>query len=204
MEDEIVKDDDHFGATLNIIFICSAPIPINDLDPANLPTNPTALDMYILKNQDIVLTSNWVVDQTITMDFPNCIQAINERFSQLLVLTKQPFNQALVLINQEFKFVNMNSSQKFQAQTTQDLTRVFMTLGHIINQESAFLRQLTLFKDMLTNADILLDVSQRLKRTAPISSSLQQPTTIFEQGLPVKIVNSKLLNLLLIYSLHTQ
>ena len=89
----------------------------------------------------------------------------------------------------------MNSSQKFQAQTTQDLTRVFTTLGHIINQESAFLRQLTLFKDMLTNADILLDVSQRLKRTAPISRSLQQPTTIFEQGLPVQIVNSKVLNL---------
>ena len=110
LEDEIVKDDDHFGATLNIIFICSAPIPINDLDPANLPTNPTALDMYILKDQDIVLTSTWVVDQTITMDFPNCIQAITDRFSQLLVLTKQPFNQALVLINQQFKFVSMNSS----------------------------------------------------------------------------------------------
>ena len=47
---------------------------------------------------------------------------------------------------------------------------------------------------MLTNADILLDVSQRLKRTAPISSSIQQPTTIFEQSFPVKTVNSKLLN----------
>ena len=104
------------------------------------------------------------------MKFDDISNLVNEKFSQLLVFTKQPFNQALVLINQEFKFVNMNSSQKFQARTTQDLTRVFTTLGHIINQESAFLRQLTLFKDMLTNADILLDVSQRLKRTAPISS----------------------------------
>ena len=175
--------------------MCSAPLQINDLDPTNLPEMPTSLDMFILKNQDIVITSNWVIDQTITMDFPNCIQAINQRFSQLLVLVKQPFNQALVLIDQEFKFVNMNSSQKFKAHTTQDLTRVFTTLGHIINQESAFLRQLTLFKDMLTNAEILLDVSQRLKRTAPISGSLQQPTNIFEQGLPVQIGNSEVFNL---------
>ena len=149
--------------------------------------------MYILKNQDIVLTSTWVVDQTITMNFSNCIQAITDRFSQLLVLSKQPFNQALVLINQQFKFVSMNSSQKFQAKITQDLTRVFTTLGHVINQESAFLCQITLFKDMLTNADILLDVNQRLKRTAPISSPIQQPTTIFEQSFSVKPVNSKLL-----------
>ena len=93
--------------------------------------------MYILKNQDIVLTSTWVVDQTITMNFSNCIQAITDRFSQLLVLSKQPFNQALVLINQQFKFVSMNSSQKFQAKITQDLTLVFTTLGHIINQKLA-------------------------------------------------------------------
>ena len=108
-------------------------------------------------------------------------------------MSKQPYNQALVLINQQFKFVSMNSSQKFQAKITQDLTRVFTTLNHVINQESAFLRQITLFKDMLTNADILLDVNQRLKRTAPISSPIQQPTTIFEQSFSVKPVNSKLL-----------
>ena len=47
LKEEIVKDDNYFGAPLNIIYICSAPIPINDLDPANLPTNPTALDMYV-------------------------------------------------------------------------------------------------------------------------------------------------------------
>ena len=120
--------------------MCSAPLQINYLDPTNLPELPISLDVFILKNQDIVITSNWVIDQTITMDFPNCIQAINQRFSQLLVLVKQPFNQALVLIDQEFQFVNMNNSQKFMAHTTQDLKRVFMTLGQIIDQESAFLR----------------------------------------------------------------
>ena len=80
------------------------------------------------------------------------------------------------------------------AHTTQDLQRVFTTLGQIIDQESAFLRQLTLFKDMLTNAEIFTDVSQRIRRTAPISGSLQQPTNILEQGLPVPIVNSVVFN----------
>ena len=47
---------------------------------------------------------------------------------------------------------------------------------------------------MLNNAEIFTDVSQRLKRTAPISGSLQQPTNIFEQGLPVQIVNSEVFN----------
>ena len=78
--------------------------------------------------------------------------------------------------------------------TTQDLNRVFTTLGQIIDQELAFLCQLTLFKDMLTNAEIFTDVSQRLKRAARISGSLQQPTNILEQGLPVPIVNSVVFN----------
>ena len=92
--------------------MCSAPLQINDLDPTNLPEMAISLDMFILKNQDIVITSNWVIDQTITMDFPNCIQAINQRFSQLLVLVKQPFNQALVLINQKMEMGRFHASIK--------------------------------------------------------------------------------------------
>ena len=79
-----------------------------------------------------------MIDQTITMNFANCIKEINDRFSQSLVLTKKPYNQALVLIDQQFQFISMNSSQKFKAKITPDLTRVFTTLNHVINQESAF------------------------------------------------------------------
>ena len=154
LEDEIVKDDDHFGAPLNIIFICSAPIPINDLDPANLPTNPTALDMHVLRNQNIVLTTTWMIDQTITMNFANCIKEITDRFSQSLVLTKKPYNQALVFIEQQFQFISMNSSQKFKAKITSDLTRVFTTLNHVINQESAFFAPDNTFQRNVDNADI--------------------------------------------------
>ena len=74
------------------------------------------------------------------MDFPGCVQAINDRFSQTLILVKQPYNQALVLIDQMLTFVNMNSPLKFVAHSSQDLQRVFATLGQIIEQESAFLK----------------------------------------------------------------
>merc|ERR1712215_92074 len=126
--------------------------------------------MYILRNQDIVLTTTWMIDQTITMNFANCIKEINDRFSQTLILTKKPYNQALVIIDKTFQFISMNNSQKFNAKITPDLTRVFTTINHLITQENAFLRQITLFNEMLTTADILLDVNNRLKRTASINS----------------------------------
>ena len=138
LKEKINKNEHFFSAPLNIIFICSAPISLNDIDPANLPTSPTALDMYVLKNQNIVLTTTWITDLTITMNFANCIKEINDRFSQSLVLTKKPYNQALVIIDQTFQFISMNSSQKFNANITPDLTRVFATLNHVITQESAF------------------------------------------------------------------
>ena len=98
----VKNEDGKFCASLNIIFMCSAPLKIGDLTPGDLPVENVSLDMYILRDQDIIITSNWVIDETITMDFPGCIQAINERFSQTLVLVKQPYNQALVLIDQIF------------------------------------------------------------------------------------------------------
>ena len=76
----------------------------------------------------------------------------------------------------------MNDSQKFNAKITPDLTRVYTTINHLINQENVFLRQITLFNEMLTTADILLDVNTRLKRTASINSPKQQPKIIFEKS----------------------
>ena len=95
--------------------MCRAPLQIKEFNYSSLPIEPISLDMFILRDQEIVITSNWVIDQTITMGFPGRIEAINQRFSQVLVLVKQPFNQALVLIDQEFQFVNMNHSLKFMA-----------------------------------------------------------------------------------------
>ena len=115
-------------AKLNIIFMCSAPLRVGDLIPGNLPAENVSLDMYILRDQEIVITSNWVTsDETITMDFDGCVTAINDRFSQTLTPVKKPYNQALVLIDKTFTFVNMNSHLKFVAYPSRDLQRVFAT-----------------------------------------------------------------------------
>ena len=75
---------------------------MNEIDPLQLPDFPIALDMYILKDQTLVLTSTWVADITVTLDFQNCKTEIYERFSQTLTLSQKPFNQALVIVNKIF------------------------------------------------------------------------------------------------------
>ena len=66
---------------------------VGDLKPESLPTQPTSLDMFILRDQNIVLTVNWVTtDQVVTMDFPSFIKALNDRFSQTLTPVQQPYN----------------------------------------------------------------------------------------------------------------
>ena len=105
--------EEYFSAPLNLIFLSSAPISIDKLDPLELPNLPLALDMYILKDQSLVLTSTWVEDITITLDFQICKTKLHERFSQHISISKQPFNQALVLKNKIFMFIDMNDDQKF-------------------------------------------------------------------------------------------
>ena len=82
-----------------MIFLSSAPVSINDIDPLQLPEFPISLDMYILKDQTLVLTTTWIADITVTLDFENCKTQIYERFSQTLTLSQKPFNQALVIVN---------------------------------------------------------------------------------------------------------
>ena len=44
------NEDGKFRASLNIIFMCSAPLKVGDLTPGDLPVDNVLLDMYILRN----------------------------------------------------------------------------------------------------------------------------------------------------------
>ena len=80
--------------------------------------------MYVLKDQTLVLTTTWITDITVTLDFENCKKQIFERFSQTLILSQKPYNQALVIVDKTFQFIGMNDSQKFNAKITQNWQKV--------------------------------------------------------------------------------
>ena len=55
---------------LNIIFMTSSAKNVDDLNPKDLPKFPSALDVWILRDQEILLTRHWdAEDQVINMDF---------------------------------------------------------------------------------------------------------------------------------------
>merc|ERR1712215_224293 len=150
-------------------------------DPLELPNLPLALDMYILKDQTLVLTSTWVEDITITLDFQICKTKLHERFFQHIYISQQPFDQDLVLKNKIFMFIDMNDDQKFYGKKTPDLTRIYTTLQHLIAQEKAYLRKIIHFNDMLTKADILTPVIPRRKRTVSRSNTEDHTIITFEK-----------------------
>ena len=55
---------------LNIIFMTSSAQDLNQLNPKDLPKIPSAIDVWILRDQEILITRNWdTEDQLINMDF---------------------------------------------------------------------------------------------------------------------------------------
>ena len=167
LQKKMQSKQEYYSSPLNLIFLASAPISINKLDPLKLTDLPLALDMYILKDQSLVLTSTWVEDILITLDFNVCQTKIEERFSQKISVIQQPFDQALVIKNKVFMFVNMDSDENFYGKKTPDLQRIYTILQHIISQEKSFLTQLANFNEMLKKADIFPAHIPKRKRSVP-------------------------------------
>ena len=71
---------------LNLIFITSSYKNIDDYPPLTLPDEPTALDLWILRDQSLVLTHNWdTKDELVTMIFKNFTAEMFVKFSQDIV-----------------------------------------------------------------------------------------------------------------------
>ena len=134
---------------LDIIFITSAAKDFAGLDPTNLPETPTSLDIWILRDQSIILTK-----KMLNLQFTSFIARIKSTFGQSITVTSQPYNQALVLMNKQFSFVRMDSSMRYVAKRTRKLTQIMTLFQQIIIQEQSFLSQLQAFTGMLHNAEI--------------------------------------------------
>ena len=120
--------------------------------------------MWILRDQNIILTVNWDKnDEIINMDFKGFKQQIQKTFSQTLSPQSRPYNQGLVVIEKVLQFVNMDSDLTFLEEASVDLKRVNTTLYKIISQELNFLDQLTSFREMLQSARVFTNKSTKIK-----------------------------------------
>ena len=100
---------------LDIIFMSSAAKAFSSLDPTNLPGDPTSLDIWVLRDQSIILSKHMLSDQALNLQFASFVESILSTFSQTIKVQTQPFNQALVLMDKQFSFVRMDSSMKYAA-----------------------------------------------------------------------------------------
>ena len=113
---------------LDIAFMTSASFDFKQLQPSNLPVIPTSIDVWMLRDQDILLTKDWASeDLIINMKFTGFKQTIASVFPQTIVPTVQPYNQGLVIIDKTFQFVKMDSLTTFEVNSTSDLQQIFTT-----------------------------------------------------------------------------
>ena len=107
----------------------------SSLDPANLPTDPTSLDIWVLRDQNIILSKHMLSDQALNLQFASFIGSILSTFSQTITVQTQPFNQALVLIDKKFSFVRMDSNMKYAAKKNKRLSQIATLFEQIVIQE---------------------------------------------------------------------
>ena len=95
---EIYQDDNYnFHAKVHIIFMTSSAHTFALLDPSNLPTESIAIDVWILRNQNVILTTKYQSDSGLNWQFSTFTQGLKSRFQQSITFSQQAYNQVLVL-----------------------------------------------------------------------------------------------------------
>merc|ERR1712074_318744 len=83
------------------------------LKPNNLPDSDAAVDVYIIQNQDVILSQFFHNDTALNWQFDKFVIDFKTRFNQDIVVSKQNYNQILVIRNSQFSFVDFNNSNMF-------------------------------------------------------------------------------------------
>ena len=125
------------------------------LDPTSLPLGKLAIDVWIIRNQEVILTQLYNRDQGLNWQFAKFIQDIQSKFGQSLTIQEQDYNQVLVLRDQKFSFVNFDSDTTYLCKNTTHLTHLATLFAQIIEQENSFLLELTSFQSMLLQSEII-------------------------------------------------
>ena len=121
--------------------------------------SPTSVDVWLLRNQEVLITKGTIDDQMINMFFPGFSATVLQNFGQTIVPTKQPYNQALVLEAGIFKFVKMTTPTTYEVSNTVELTQAFRIFSQLINQDQKFLNQMQSFMSMLVDSQVFQPTS---------------------------------------------
>ena len=134
-----------YYAKVHIIFMSSSAFTFALLDPTDLPSSDVAIDVWVIRNQDVILTQHYKHDAGLNWQFTKFIEDLETRFHQPISVQKQDFNQVLVLRNQQFSFVNFDSNDMYLCKNTTHLAHLATLFSQIIEQETSFLDELNSF-----------------------------------------------------------
>ena len=113
-----------FETRLSLAFITSSAFDFSQYKKNALPSTKQAINVYILRDQAIILTKNFNTDDSmINMLFNGFTRTLRAEFGQDVVPTTQPYNQGLVLETGLFKFVNINTAEIYEVKNTKDISQ---------------------------------------------------------------------------------
>ena len=152
LKDELNEKEDGFLVKPALGFISNALFSFPNIDPNNLPIGNIALNVFVPKEQPIMLV---LLENSLSvMEFAQFSSILSATFSQKLTPLVSPHHHILVMKNTQFALEQINSTEKFLAKKSDELTLIFSLQQEIIRKETAILNQLLEFQSMLSAAGI--------------------------------------------------
>jgi hypothetical protein len=130
------KDNGNFVTRLALAFMTGSSFDFKSLRRNSLPSETQSIDVWILRDQEVLLTKNAKHDdEIVNMMFNGFSQTMRTNFAQVVTPTKQNYNQGLVIEAGLFKFVPMNTSTVYEVQSNPDMSQVYRTFTQLIDQD---------------------------------------------------------------------
>ena len=182
MKQEIFTSDQTYFTTLGIAFLTGSEFSFKSLKPNQLPDGRLALDVYILREQEVLITKNYQdQDELRNMIFSGFSNLLSHTFGQTLVPSRQAYNQVLTLESKVFKFTPLSSSLSYSVNTTTQVMQVLELVSQIIVKEQENLDQLLAFTDMLVQTSVFKpdDTPSNPPETLPQPRSIRDISAFF-------------------------
>ena len=150
----------NFVTKLSLAFMTASSFDFKSLRKETLPTQSVSIDVWILRDQEILLTKNSKQDdEIVNLMFSGFSKTMERIFAQTVTPTKQAYNQGLVLENGVFQFVPMNTSNVYEVNSNKDMSQVYKLFSQLIDQDQKFLSQLQSFQTMLIQSKVFKNPS---------------------------------------------